>query len=168
MEELNNKDIKLCGRCNKPKGELDGCCNCGRPTKYNEDILIKTKEYIDSCEDEVTSIKNGDGYKSKIKVKLPTIEGLCLAIDIRKETLFQWEKEDDKKEFSDLIDNLRQKQADRLINNSISGDYNPTIAKVLLTKHGYREGLETKTESNMNLTISKEDEEKVNRVIESL
>jgi hypothetical protein len=33
-----------------------------------------------------------------------------------------------------------------LINNGLSGDYNPTIAKVLLSKHGYREEVKQDTE----------------------
>ena len=37
------------------------------------------------------------------------------------------------------------KQADRLLNNGLSGNYNPTIAKVMLTKHGYREGIDNTT-----------------------
>ena len=48
-------------------------------------------------------------------------------------------------EFSAIIEQLQAEQEDRLINNGLSGNYNPTIAKVLLTKHGYREGVDQTT-----------------------
>lgn len=119
----------------------------GRPTIYNETILQKTREYIDSCEDVMdefhkTRGNKTDSYERVVKVKVPTIEGLAVYLKINKDTIQDWRSQDSKKEFSVLIEELLQKQADRLINNGLSGTYNPTIAKVLLTKHGYREGTE--------------------------
>lgn len=105
----------------------------GRPTEYNEEILVKAKEYILSCEDEEKQV----GLQVKLKVKIPTIEGLALFLKINRDTVYDWEKKYPK--FSDIIGELRAKQADRLLNNGLSGDYNPTIAKVLLAKHGYRD-----------------------------
>ncbi len=120
----------------------------GRPTKYSQEILDKTVEYIDLCEDDLVRVvkqanteKGYEMYENKLKVKIPTIEGLALHLDINKDTVQEWRKEHE--EFSVLIDRLLAKQANALVNNGISGDYNPTIAKVLLTKHGYREGTET-------------------------
>lgn len=111
-----------------------------RPTVYTEDILTKTQEYIDSCEDQIENVIAGESdsfkkYQLRIKVKLPTIEGLARYLKIHKDTVYTWRKE--KPEFSDLIDDLLAKQAEALIAKGLSGDYNSTIAKVLLTKHGY-------------------------------
>lgn len=122
--------------------------NIGRPTIYNEEILVKTQEYIDSCEDvqfdyHKTHGEKSDSYEYKVKVKLPTIEGLAFYLKVHRDTLYEWEKEH--KEFSDMMGDLRAKQADTLINKGLSGEYNPTIAKVLLTKHGYREGIDQTT-----------------------
>jgi len=151
----------LCGKCNKPKiptvpfvmpnGEevqainkqvLDKLiesklyCNCGRPTTYSEEIIIKTNEYLASREDEEVEQEKKEGWTTyKTKAKLPTIEGLALFLNIDKTTLYDWEKIHP--EFSHVMSKLRSEQADRLINSGLSGDYNPTIAKVLLTKHGY-------------------------------
>lgn len=115
----------------------------GRPTEYSQDILTKAKEYLDACEDEEEqqltglSIKGTELYKNKLRVNLPSIEGLALYLEISRDTVYDWEKQDDKKEFSYIISSLRAKQAKALIDKGLSGDYNPTIAKVLLTKHGY-------------------------------
>lgn len=111
-----------------------------RPTVFTEDILTKTQEYIDSCEDQIENVIAAESdsftkYQMRIKVKLPTIEGLARYLKIHKDTVYTWRKE--KPEFSDLIDDLLAKQAEALISNGLSGDYNSTIAKVLLTKHGY-------------------------------
>ncbi len=107
-----------------------------RPTEYNKDILENTKLYIANCIDVGADKETG----SMKKVNLPTIEGLAYYLSINRDTIYDWCKVH--KEFSDIIDDLRSKQAQELINKGLSGDYNPTIAKVLLTKHGYREGID--------------------------
>lgn len=117
----------------------------GRPTKYGPDILKKTRTYIDSRVDGYERILKSKGkrsvmYEHKFRVKLPTIEGLAVYLKVHKDTLQEWKKQH--AEFSVLIGELLGIQADRLVNNGLTGDYNPTIAKVLLTKHGYREGHE--------------------------
>lgn len=113
----------------------------GRPTTYNEQTLVTTQEYIDSCNDLMANMGSQDKPYFKIKVNLPTIEGLSLKLDVNKDTIYTWRKVHP--EFSDLIERLLAKQANSLLNSGLSGDYNPTISKVLLTKHGYREGVET-------------------------
>lgn len=118
----------------------------GRPTILTDELRERAITYIKECEDKETEYhktrsENSNGYERIIKVKLPTVEGLASYIDVARSTLYKWRDED--KGFSDIIDKLLEKQANMLINNGLSGDYNPTIAKVLLTKHGYREGIET-------------------------
>ena len=112
----------------------------GRPTEYSPATLKKAKEYLATCEDE--ELERGSDIRPlyKIRVKLPTIEGLAVYLGVSRDTIYEWENVHE--EFSDILASLRAEQADKLINNGLSGDYNPTIAKVLLTKHGYREGIE--------------------------
>lgn len=110
----------------------------GRPTDYSEEILTDAMNYVQQYAN--------DEVKDKVlKVNLPTIEGLALYLEISRSTLYLWQKEH--KEFSDIIEILQQKQAQVLINNALSGSYNATIAKVLLTKHGYtdKQEIEQKT-----------------------
>lgn len=125
-----------------------------RPTEYNEDVLTKAQAYLSECVDEPYQLIKSDGdkttsFENKIKVKLPTIEGLAVYIKVHRDTIYQWEKEHPK--FSDILGELRHRQAEALINNGLSGDYNSTIAKVLLSKHGYKE--EVKTEQEHSGTI---------------
>lgn len=112
----------------------------GRPTKYSDAILASTRAYIDSCNDIPEDREAGIRYQ----VNLPTIEGLSYEIKISKDTILEWRKEHEA--FSVLIGELLAKQARALVNYGLSGSYNPTIAKVLLTKHGYREGIDQTTD----------------------
>jgi hypothetical protein len=130
----------------------------GRPTLYDETIVPKTREYIDRCVDRIeeyhkTRGDKSDSYDRLVRVQIPTIEGLAVHLGITRETIYQWEKDEDKKEFTDILGLLRAKQADALINNGLSGDYNPTIAKVLLTKHGYRDGVEMTGTDGKDLVV---------------
>ena len=118
----------------------------GRPTDYSPEILEKTIEYLELSEDKEEqqlsglSAKRTELYKTHFKVNLPTIEGLAYYLKVNRDTIYEWCKVH--KEFSDIIEDLKAKQAQELISKGLSGDYNPTIAKVLLSKHGYREGFE--------------------------
>lgn len=120
----------------------------GRPTKYSEEILIKVQEYLDTCVD----LEEDGEMHIKRKVNIPTLEGLAVYLKINKDTIQEWRKEHE--EFSVLIADLLNIQASRLVNNGLSGTYNPTIAKVLLTKHGYREGIDATTnDRDINVVI---------------
>jgi hypothetical protein len=130
----------------------------GRPTEYSEEIVSKTNKYIDSCVDEIenyhkTQGNKSDSYERIVNVKIPTIEGLAVYLKIGRTTVYEWIEKFP--EFACIIEQLRATQADRLLNNGLSGNYNPTIAKVLLTKHGYRDetGLTGPEGKPLNITF---------------
>jgi hypothetical protein len=133
----------------------------GAPTNYSEDMLQKAQEYVASCVDMQSEVDT-----KKLKVKLPTKGGLAYHLGVHRDTLYEWAKIHPA--FSDIMEQLGAKQEEALINNGLSGDYNPTIAKVLLTKHGYREGVEQDITSGgkelqaiTGMVIQKEDANKV-------
>lgn len=117
----------------------------GRPTEYNEEYILKVDEYLEeSTDQEVQVVKQANqekGYETfdnKLKVNLPTIEGFALFIGVNKTSLYEWEKK--YPEFSNALDKIRIEQQKRLINSGLSGEYNPTIAKLILSSnHGMRE-----------------------------
>lgn len=102
--------------------EGKGKASLGRPTLYSDELLEKTREYVYAGPDE-----------------LPSVEGLALYIGINRKTIYAWEKEEGKEEFCNIIDDLRSKQAKMLIENGLRGEYNATITKLMLSKHGYSE-----------------------------
>jgi len=112
----------------------------GRPNKYKPAILKKAQEYLENCVDEEEDWVKSQGdkstsYEHRVKVKLPSIEGLALYLGIHRSTVYEWA--DTYEEFSDILEKILAEQAQRLVNMGLSGDYNPTIAKLILTKHGY-------------------------------
>lgn len=118
----------------------------GRPTKYSKKIIEKAREYLDNCNDEYDEFHKTRGLKSNtyeriINVNIPTIEDLALYLKISRETVYDWR--DKYSEFSDIVKEVQITQASRLIKGGLSGTYNPAIAKVLLTKHGYRDAVDS-------------------------
>lgn len=95
----------------------------GRPTKYNKEILEKAIAYLDG------------GYEALEPV--PTIAGLSLQLNIARETVYDWAKQDEKGDFSDIVSNLMAKQEMGLMAGGIRGEFNASITKLALTKHGY-------------------------------
>lgn len=140
----------------------------GRPTKYKEDETNQIAlGYIDSCGEnhivlDRVVIKDGkvneEQYVKK-EIKLPTFEGLAMTLNVNRDTLYEWSE--NYPMFSDTLDKLRGKQAEMLIQNGLSGDYNSTIAKLILSaNHGINE--RTENESLVKVvdeTISKEERE---------
>jgi len=102
----------------------------GRPTKYTETLLDKAYEYIN------------DGWRfdeSGEMNQIPSHVGLALNLDITRETLYSWAKDEDKKEFSDILDKIMSVQQKVLIDNGLTGAFNSTITKLVLGKHGFTE-----------------------------
>ena len=75
----------------------------------------------------------------KVKVRLPSIEGLACYIDCARSSIYLWkeQKDDLGKEFSDILEQILEQQAARILSNGMGGQYNSTIAKLVLGKHGY-------------------------------
>lgn len=96
----------------------------GRPTKYNKDVLAKAIEYRDHLpSDEV----------------IHTIEGLSDYLMLNKDTIYEWIKDKDKKDFSDVVKQIFAKQGKTLVSKGLNGIFTPAIAKVILVKHDYRD-----------------------------
>lgn len=119
----------------------------GRPTKYKEEYIDKVDEYLELHQDkelEKVGLKSEKGYEKidyVLRVNLPTIEGFARFIGVNKTTLYEWDKK--YQDFSNSLDKIRIEQQTRLINEGLAGNYNPTIAKLILSSnHGMKEKTE--------------------------
>ena len=106
----------------------------GRPTKYNKEILDKTKAYINNYE--------------QYDHAFPSIVGLAYILDLNKQTIFDWEKQPDKKQFSDMLEKIKEKQELIAWKKGLTGDYNANLVKLLLTKHGYNDKTEVDSKTS--------------------
>ena len=119
----------------------------GRPTKYTQDMVDKVDEYLALCVDEEkefhkTRGEKSDSYQRVLKVNLPKIEGFSAYLGVHKDTLTEWAKENDV--FSVALDKIRQAQHNRLVDETLAGNYNPVIAKLMLSSnHNYAENSKT-------------------------
>lgn len=111
----------------------------GRPSKYNKDILEATKEYL------LNFKKYGD--------EIPSIAGLAYYLNISRSTINDWRSQADKKEFSDILENILSQQERVLLNNGLNGTFNANITKLALGKHGYTDKADVTTDGNP-ITVS--------------
>lgn len=122
----------------------------GRPSKYKEEYKKIVSKYLKLRVDkEVRVLTKEMGktkvYEKKIKVDLPTLEGFASFLGVNKDTLYEWAKQYEG--FSDSLDRIVAEQQKRLLNAGLSGDYNPMIAKLILSSnHGMREKSDVTTD----------------------
>jgi len=134
----------------------------GRPSEYKIIYNDKVDEYLELHKDEEVQVvkQSSDKYEmydSKLKVKLPTLKGFARFIDVNESTLYEWDKAYPL--FSKSLDKIRVEQHDRLINAGLSGDYNSTIAKLILSSnHGMSERTEQNIKTEQTINIKSVDE----------
>jgi len=94
-----------------------------RPTKYCDEMVEKAEYYLDN-------------YESLGDV-MPQIAGLAVYLDISRETVYDWSKQDNKTKFSDIVEKIMACQESVLFNNGLKGEFNASLTKLALCKHGY-------------------------------
>lgn len=142
----------------------------GRPSTYTPENKWpdKIKKYLEGCVDTQTKVgESAKGWPLMQKiVNLPTVEGLADFLDLSKETIYAWASEanaetGEKMEFVDAIRIIKARQAKQLINKGLSGEYNPLIAKLLLSaNHGMAE------ETVTTMKVPPEKKEKIKKALE--
>lgn len=101
----------------------------GRPTSYTDEMLQKAKQYAEDC-----SVGND---------VVPSIVGLCAYIGRSKSIVYDWIKDPEKADFSDICQEINEKQEKGLINGGLAGGFAPAVTKMMLSKHGYSDKVET-------------------------
>ena len=95
----------------------------GRPTKLTDELISKAEMYLTDYP------SNGD--------IVPTVAGLSIYLDVAKSSIYKYRDESDR--FSDTLERIESLQESKLVNGGLLGDFNATIAKLMLSNHGYSE-----------------------------
>lgn len=95
----------------------------GRPTSYNEEMQKKADKYAEEWE------STGDA--------IPSAVGLACYLGVSKSTIYLWK--DNYEDFSDTLNVILTKQEQKTLNKGITGEFNPTITKLVLANHGYHD-----------------------------
>ena len=93
----------------------------GRPSKLTPELIAKAEEYIYD-------------FRSNDDV-VPSVAGLACYLDVARSSLYKYR--DENSEFSDILERVEQLQEKMLLSGGLMGDFNPTITKLMMTKHGY-------------------------------
>ena len=106
----------------------------GRPTLYTPERVEAAWDYV-------------NGGWELVGDKVPSISGLACEIGVHRETCHNWAGEDGN-EFFDILKVLAQKQERELLNNGLDGTFTAPITKMMLSKHGYSDRVETDHKSS--------------------
>jgi len=113
-----------------------------RPTKYNDEIVEKARDYL------INYAKYDD--------IMPSIVGMAIALNVGKSTLYDWAS-DPEKEFSDILDECMDRQERILLKNGLTGDFTAPITKLALGKHGYSDKIDNDNVHSFDMSgMSKE------------
>lgn len=115
----------------------------GRPAEYSDEICRKARLYASEY------AQHGD--------TIPSIEGLAVHLGRARSTIHKWALEADKAEFSDIYEQILAKQAQVLVSKGLTGDFNSTITKLILSKHGYQDTQKVDATINDYSTMSADD-----------
>lgn len=100
----------------------------GRPTKYNDEMQAKADQYIVD-------------FTSAV----PSRQGLALYLDVSNATIDNWEKQHDA--FLGTLERIKNIQFQLTLSNGLTGDFNASIAKLLLHNHGLSDKTEVDNKS---------------------
>ena len=99
------------------------------------------------------------------KAQFPSLTGLALYMGVCRATIYNWARDERKPGFADLLLQIELIQHEMLIGQGLTGEYNSTIVKLVLAKHGYHD----KAETRISVTdVSKLSEEEIDQRLKEL
>jgi len=102
----------------------------GRPTEFTPEVLEIANSYLDN-------------FRMEHGHSIPSVVGLAKVLKKSRECLYNWARDEDKKEFSDILEQINTDQEFELVNGGLNGSLNSNITKLVLGKHGYSDKADT-------------------------
>lgn len=95
----------------------------GRPTKYTDKLIEKGWNYVENWRKKDCFIPSKFGLARHLKISLASVK--------------EWKKDPKKPDFLAIVEEVELIQAETLINKGLNNDFNSSICKLILTKHGF-------------------------------
>lgn len=130
-----------------------------RPPQYSPEMIGKVLEYLKTCENRYetylarVSAKGTEVMEREVIVNLPTKPGLAMFLDTTETSIDNWAAEHE--DFLGALQLIYTKQKHMLMNSGLSGLYNSTIAKLILSSN---HGMADRSE-NVNRNVLPTEEE---------
>lgn len=105
----------------------------GRPSSLTQEHIDAGKYYL------------VQGYLDKSEV-VPSVAGLACFLGKGRRQIYDWGAQNG--EFLHILEGIKVAQENILITGGLRGEFNPTITKLMLTKHGYSDKVETDVKSS--------------------
>ncbi|ULJ60787.1 DNA-packaging protein [Wielerella bovis] len=112
----------------------------GRPSELNADVIECAWAYVKGGFRDVPNL-------------IPSIAGLAFVLGKSRECMYEWARQNN--EFSDILSAIQITQEMMLIDGGLSGDFNATITKMMMTKHGYSDKVENEVSGSLNMNIDR-------------
>lgn len=113
----------------------------GRPSKYTKEVAQKCRDYLAG---------NWDDGESHF----PSQVALSRHLDVVLSTIDKWRHDEDKPEFSDILDKIKARQREILIHKGLAGDFNSAICKLVLGKHGLHDKVDENQTGDIKITVT--------------
>ncbi len=94
-------------------------------SKYSPEMQKKAQYYLENYE--------------KLGRQVPSALSLCRYLEVAEKTLYEWVKKEENEAFRKTLGQIQAEQAQVLIDKGLNGDFNATIAKLMLANHGYHD-----------------------------
>lgn len=104
----------------------------GRPLKYSdpEKLQKDINAYFAKCDARTKTIIGKDGQPFEVAFPIPyTIEGLAVALDVNRQTILNYEKNE---QFFGIISRAKERIQANKVEGGLDGSYNPKMATFML------------------------------------
>lgn len=109
-----------------------------------------------------------NGKWKDVEHAFPSIVGLCSILKVARSTVYLWAEHEDK-QFDQILEHINSEQELIVMNLSIKNEYNATISKLVLAKHGYHDKSEVE-QTNIHVKkriLTEEEAEAINKALEN-
>jgi len=138
----------------------------GRPMKYNtrEDLENAIDNYFDECKLNKKTIITKDGILDVISPKVPTIAGLAYAIGVDRQTVYNYEKN---QEYFDIIKRARDYILAEIESAAINDDVNNGPVIFVMKNYGYSDKQEIEHSGGIEQRLNSDQvKEEIDKLLE--